>query len=88
VHEPAPECPECGFVYEAQKRDIEHVAGDLVELDLAAELNRWRDRPLRDVLREAKDEDLAEVARARGYKPAWAFYQRQLRQQRRTGTAA
>jgi superfamily II DNA or RNA helicase len=78
VHAPAPECPECGHEYEAATREIKHVEGELSELT-EAHLSRWRNRPLREVLREAKDEDLAEIAKARGYKPGWVFHMRQAR---------
>jgi DNA repair protein RadD len=88
VHSPAPACPECGHVYEVKVREIEHVAGELQDVTdtMAA---RWgKHIPLSKVLREAKDEDLAAIARARGYKPGWAFHMRQQRAQRRAGAAA
>jgi DNA repair protein RadD len=85
VHAPAPACPECGFCYPVKSREIEHVAGDLQDVTdtMAA---RWgRHRPLSQVLHEAKDEDLPAIARARGYKPGWAFHMRQRRAERRAG---
>jgi superfamily II DNA or RNA helicase len=100
VHTPAPTCPECGHSYasEPREREIEHVAGHLQEIDPVARmaaatqanarLNRWRDKPLKDVLREAKDADLEEVAKARGYKRGWAFHIRRQRQAARAGVAA
>jgi len=33
VHRPAPKCPECGYIYEVHGREIDHVDGDLVELN-------------------------------------------------------
>jgi superfamily II DNA or RNA helicase len=78
VHSPAPQCPECHHVYEVATREIEHVEGDLAEMT-AEHLARWRNRPLRDVLREAKDEDLAEIAKARGYRRGWVFHMRKAR---------
>jgi len=31
-HQPAPKCPNCGFIYPIQSREIEHVEGELVEI--------------------------------------------------------
>lgn len=79
VHAPAPACPECGHVYEVASREIEHVAGELSEVtdELA---RRWgKSRPLSQVLREARDEDLSAIAKARGYKPGWAWHMRKQR---------
>lgn len=36
IHRPMPICPECGFLYEIKGREIEHVEGDLAEIDLEA----------------------------------------------------
>lgn len=71
VFAPAPACPECGHVFEVKSREIEHVEGDLVDAtDSMAE--RWgRHRPLTEVLREARDEDLKAIAKARGYHHGW-----------------
>lgn len=88
VHAPAPTCPECGFAYPTKAREIEHVAGELLDVTdtMAA---RWgKHIPLSKVLRDARDEDLAAVARARGYKPGWVFHMRQQREARRAGRAA
>jgi len=74
VHTPAGECPECGHQYETAPREIEHVEGDLSEVD-AARLTALRQRPLRELLRAAQDRDaLKEIARARGYKPGWVHH--------------
>ena len=87
VHAPAASCPECGHLYESKAREIEAVAGELVDMTDAL-ASRWgKQRPLRDVLREARDDDLAAVARARGYKPGWVHHMRQQRAQRRAGAA-
>jgi len=80
VHSPTPECPECGFVYEVKSREIEHVEGDLADVtDLIAE--RWgKHRPLSQVLREARDEDLKAIAKVRGYKSGWVKHVMRARQ--------
>jgi len=71
VHAPAPQCPECGHVYPVASREIEHVEGDLADITDSLTARWGKHRPLSQVLREAKDEDLREIARARGYKPGW-----------------
>ncbi len=81
VHAPAPACPECGHEYPVQSREIAHVDGELSDVTdtLAA---RWgKHRPLKDVLREARDDDLPAIAKARGYHPKWVQHQRAWRQQ-------
>ncbi len=85
VHSPEPECPECGFAYPVQSREIEHIAGDLTDMTDELTARFGRHRPLRDVLRVARDEDLEAIARARGYKKGWVFH---IRQQRRASAAA
>lgn len=71
VHAPAPACPECGFVYPVQSREIEHVAGELSDVTDALTARWGKHRPLSQVLREAKDDDLKAIAKARGYHPGW-----------------
>lgn len=87
VHAPAPVCPECGFVYPVTRRAIAHVDGELA--DVTAEMAaKWgKHIPLSHVLRNARDEDLAAIAKARGYKPGWVFYARQARAARRARVA-
>jgi superfamily II DNA or RNA helicase len=87
VHAPAGCCPECGHEYKSGGREIEHVAGDLSEVTDAMAARWGKHVPLSKVLRDARDEDLAAVARARGYKQGWVFHMRQQRAQRR-GAAA
>ncbi len=71
VHAPAPACLMCGHTYEVAKREIQHVEGELSELS-GDRLDALRSRPLRDVLRGANTEDqLREIAKARGYNPRW-----------------
>jgi superfamily II DNA or RNA helicase len=84
VHAPAAHCPECGHTYTTASREIEHVAGDLTDVTDALAVRWGKHRPLRDVLREARDEDLPAIAKARGYKPGWVRHLRQFRAQRAT----
>jgi superfamily II DNA or RNA helicase len=80
VHSPLPRCPDCGFVYPVQSRELEHVAGELSDVtdDLAAKFGKHL--PLAAVLAKATDADLKLIAKARGFKPGWVWYQRQQRQ--------
>lgn len=74
VHAPAPRCPECGFVYPVKSREIEHVDGDLSEIDRARlqRVQELRSTPLSRLMQTAKTRsDLAEIAQAKGYKPGW-----------------
>ena len=69
-HPPAPTCPECGHIYEVKTREIEHVDGELVEIDP------------KEIARQKKKEqgsaqtldDLIALGRARGYRSpdVWA----------------
>jgi superfamily II DNA or RNA helicase len=68
VHEPGPECPECGHAYPVQSRHIEQVDGQLTEIRpgdrrLAARREQAGCRSL---------EDLKALGAARGYHPRWA----------------
>jgi superfamily II DNA or RNA helicase len=81
-HEPAPVCPECGHVYEIQRRELETVAGELVEID--PEIER-RERKKEQGACQSM-EDLIALGRKRGMRnPAgWARYVWQARQNRRS----
>lgn len=84
IHDPSPECPECGFEYPSKARHVEQVDGDLVEVRpddrrLAAKREQSACRTL---------DDLKALAAARGYRPAWAEHiwaARQSRHQRPGG---
>jgi superfamily II DNA or RNA helicase len=87
VHAPAPVCPECGFVYPVTRREIAHVDGELAEVTAEMAAKWGKHIPLSHVLRNARDQDLAAIAKARGYKPGWVFYARQARAARRARVA-
>ena len=74
-------CTYCGHVFEAKPRQVEHVEGDLQEVDTAA-LRRQR---LREQSRTETFEDLVELGRARGYKRPylWAKHVWNARQQKK-----
>ena len=64
----ARECPACGAPFEIKARVVEHVDGELAEID-AAELRR---RKRREEGRAHGLEELRALAKARGYKDGWA----------------
>lgn len=59
-------CPGCGHEYEKQGRKIEVVDGRLVEFEESMLTKR------QEVGHARTYQDLLEIAKARGYKPAWA----------------
>lgn len=72
-HEPAPACPECGYVYpRAKPRQIEEVAGELEEIDQ----EQLRAQRKREQAMAVTVDDLIKLATAKGYKnPAkWAAH--------------
>ena len=85
-HEPAPRCPDCGYVYpiEARKRVVIERAGELVELT-DAEMNYYTETPLKTLLARAYGagddadgdadekvwEALEAIRKARGYHSNW-----------------
>lgn len=72
-HDPAPACPECGFVYPVKRKEVEKVNGELVEVtavekairEIESKKEEWEAKTL---------EDWQRIARARGYKPGWAWH--------------
>ncbi len=78
VHEPAPSCPYCGFVYKAQERELEQVDGELVavtEIDKKAIQKKRR----MEVGRARTLPELLEIEKKRGYKSGWAIYMHRIR---------
>lgn len=71
MHEPAPQCPECGHTYEVKAREIEHVDGILAELS-SERLGELRTKPTRELQRQARTrDDLMLIAKAKGFRPGW-----------------
>ena len=79
VHKSAPACPECGYVYPVQAREIEEVDGDLEQVDPVA-VRRERERENRAAKTRA---DLEAIARIRGYKAGWVDRMIMVREQYR-----
>lgn len=70
-------CVYCGYVFTASSKEIEHAAGDLAEVDVAA-LRRKR---AWEVVKAQTYEELVELGNKRGYQraEAWARIQMELR---------
>lgn len=84
VHEPAPACPFCGHVYEAPRREMEQVDGELKAI--TAEDKALLQRQMKIEVAKARTvEELQAIAQARGYKPGWARAVHESRKKRATG---
>ena len=70
IHEPAPECPECGFKYEVKTRNIVHKDGELVEIK-EQEIQQKLDLK-KEVAKARTLEELQRIANQRNYKEGWA----------------
>ncbi len=69
------ECPECKHQFTAQPREVDHVAGDLSEVDIAVfKRNKRKEEGMSKTL-----EELKELGKERGYKPGWAYARYQSR---------
>lgn len=81
IHRPAPQCPECGYVYVIVGREIEEMDNDMVEVN--KELARRKKKVEQGAAKTL--EDLIELGRQRGHKnpEAWAghVYTARLRKQ-------
>ena len=73
VHPPAPQCPECGYVYPVIVRQPEQVEGELRPMSVADVLAIREARHLA-VRRARTREELLAIAKARGYKSGWVQY--------------
>lgn len=73
-HEPAPKCPNCGYVYPVQGRTIDEVEGELVEVE-AIERKHKR----MEVGRARTRAELERIAKERGYAPGWVWKQMQVK---------
>jgi len=88
VHAPAAACPECGHVYAAAAatREVQQVDGQLAEVD-AERIEQLRKAPLRDLLRPGQTRaELAEIAKAKGFKPGWIWHR--MQEAKQAGAAA
>jgi len=72
IHKPAPRCPECGYVYETQAREIEEVDGELSEINVLRE----REEKAAEQRAAQSIEELVALGRKRGYRnpEQWAAH--------------
>jgi DNA repair protein RadD len=81
VYPPAPACPQCGHARQVKGRELEQQEGELRELT-AEDAIRLKRQRAKEVAKARTLEELEAVARARGYKPAWARHVYKSREQR------
>lgn len=75
VHRPAPECPNCGFVYEVKTRQLEVVEGELEEVSPEALRRKAEEKKAKRRQGQAVTLlELHQLAEERGYKPEWADF--------------
>lgn len=68
-------CPECGFEFKAEEKEVEQVESDLVEIGSFEGFTTNYKEP-----KDCKNmTELYQLAKARGFKPGWAWYQGKLR---------
>ena len=79
VHRPAPVCPNCGRVYPVMSRDVEHIDGELAEIDRATMVRERKQEHGRADSLEA----LRELAKREGRNPRWADHVWNARQRKR-----
>ena len=79
VHRPAPACPNCKRVYPIMSREVEHIDGELAEIDRAAMVRERKQEQGRADSLEA----LRELAKRTGKNPRWAEYVWNARQRKR-----
>lgn len=72
VHTPKPICPNCGFVYPVDSRDIEVVEGELQELN-KEQIVLKKKKSRMEVGRALTIDDLKRIAKDRNYSPGWVF---------------
>ena len=73
VHEPAPVCPHCGYVYEIKASTPREVEGELKEItEQQAAMIRKQKR--QEVGKAKSLEALQKIEQERGYKPGWAWH--------------
>jgi len=78
IHTPAPQCPECGHIYEIKSREIEEVDGHMEEIDKDAVALQKKEKRM-EVGSARTMDDLMRIAKERGYKTGWAIKQAQIK---------
>lgn len=83
IHEPAPECPECGFVYPPPKTaEIQEIDGDLYEVT-EEQKEALKKQKVSEVRGARSIDDLLKIEKERGYKPGWAKHMHQARESKK-----
>lgn len=67
IHEPAPQCPSCGYVYPVKDTVPQQVDGELIEVDPS----KLRRQKITEVAKARTREELERIAQERGYKAGW-----------------
>lgn len=82
AHEPRPECPACGHVYEIESpREVDQVSGELREMT-ASQREALKKVQRLEVQRARTREQLEEIAKQRGYSQGWVWHMLKSRQRR------
>lgn len=67
-------CPECSYEFRQEEKEVEHVDSELVEVGSFSFTTNYK-KP-----EDCKNmKELYQLAKSRGYKPGWAYYQGKLR---------
>jgi len=74
AHDPAPQCPECKFIYPVKSRNLEESDGDLKEITAIEK----RERRM-DVGKCKTIDELKAIAADRGYKSSWVHIQAKMK---------
>lgn len=75
AHPPALKCPNCGYIYEANGKDIKEIAGELVLVGS----DEYRQAQKKEIIIADNLDDLIRIEKDRGYKCGWAEKQWQLK---------
>lgn len=79
IHKPAPQCPDCGYIYVVEGRNVEEVDGSLHEIDP----EQIRQQILRQQGQAQKIEELKALAGMRGHNPKWADHIERARREKK-----
>lgn len=71
------ECQYCKFIFIAQPRELDHVKGELSEIDI----ERIR-KERREIGMARTKEELLEIASRKGYKPGWVYHKLKAREKK------
>lgn len=81
MHEPAPTCPHCGYVYPNEEKKLEVVEGELEQITQEQAMRLKRQR-IAEVAQAKTFEELEKIEQSRGYKRGWARHMYNARKQK------